>query len=55
MDIRELDRLDKWVDYTEVPCGLETEIDCMEKLEFETLDNYLLIIINFVTYIRWIM
>jgi len=34
-----LDRLDKWVDYKEVPYGWEREIDCMEKMEFETLDK----------------
>jgi hypothetical protein len=35
----ELERLDEWVDYKEVPYGLERETDCMEKLEFETLDK----------------
>jgi hypothetical protein len=32
-------QISKWVDYKEVPYGLEREIDCMEKLEFETLDK----------------
>jgi hypothetical protein len=35
----ELDRSDKWVDYEELPDGLEREIDCVEKLEFETLNK----------------
>ena len=35
----ELDRLDKLVYYEEVPYELERQIDCMEKLEFETLDK----------------
>lgn len=39
MDTWELDTLDKWVDYKQVTYGLEREIECVEKLGFETLDK----------------